>query len=339
MTHSYRLLAVMLGIVFTFSVLAGTNNAFAIDKAAMTAEVSNPEAIQTISNGYIAVFYDDTTGRYQFRTGLLHSSPDVRILFPVGTGFDTVRSITSGTDYVPGVGLGVPAIATTPTSVTFTWNVIANGDNLTIKRSIVITGTTEADSNVRVTTTVFNNSLGSATVAIRHFWDYQIDGDDGPLYATRTPDDAFSFLEREFLPPTHLFAAIDDNVGDPTQTAAVADRADQVREVYGRWPSMVGTSYAYVATVGANADGDSAVLFYSKDYLLPSGGIAEFWTAIAPTETNPCPDCMVGGEFLPINTTALLLAEVQTNAVWILSALAVIGSVTFGALYITTKRN
>jgi hypothetical protein len=47
----------------------------------------------------------------------------------------------------------------------------------------------------------------------------------------------------------------------------------------------------------------------------------------------------VGGEFLPIDSAALLLAGAQTNAVWLLSALAVIGSVAFGALYITSKKN
>ncbi len=49
--------------------------------------------------------------------------------------------------------------------------------------------------------------------------------------------------------------------------------------------------------------------------------------------------CSVGGSLLPINTSALLLAGAQTNAVWIMSALAVIGSIAFGALYITTKKN
>ena len=48
---------------------------------------------------------------------------------------------------------------------------------------------------------------------------------------------------------------------------------------------------------------------------------------------------IVGGEFLPIDSAALLVAGAQTNAVWILSALAVIGSVAFGALYITSKKN
>ncbi len=50
-------------------------------------------------------------------------------------------------------------------------------------------------------------------------------------------------------------------------------------------------------------------------------------------------DVVVGGEFLPIDSTALILAGAQTNAIWIMSALAVIGSVAFGALYITSKRN
>ena len=51
------------------------------------------------------------------------------------------------------------------------------------------------------------------------------------------------------------------------------------------------------------------------------------------------PQFAVGGEILSIDTTSLILAGVQTNAVWLMSALAVIGSVAFGALYITSKKN
>ena len=46
--------------------------------------------------------------------------------------------------------------------------------------------------------------------------------------------------------------------------------------------------------------------------------------------------CVVGGESLSIDTTALILAGAQTSAVWIMSIL-VVGSVAFGALYITTR--
>jgi len=51
-----------------------------------------------------------------------------------------------------------------------------------------------------------------------------------------------------------------------------------------------------------------------------------------------CPE-PVGGTLLPLDTTALLVAGAQTNAVWIFSALALIGSVTIGAVYITSKKN
>ena len=54
---------------------------------------------------------------------------------------------------------------------------------------------------------------------------------------------------------------------------------------------------------------------------------------------NECIAPKVGGEFLPIDTTALLVAGIQTNAVWILTALAGIASAAFGTLYITSKRN
>jgi len=57
----------------------------------------------------------------------------------------------------------------------------------------------------------------------------------------------------------------------------------------------------------------------------------------AESEESSCP--FVGGTLLPLDTTALILAGAQTNAVWIMSALAVIGSIAFGALYITSRKN
>ena len=55
------------------------------------------------------------------------------------------------------------------------------------------------------------------------------------------------------------------------------------------------------------------------------------------TGTSGC--IPVGGELMQIDNTALIVAGAQTNAVWILSALVIIGSVAFGALYITSKKN
>ena len=67
----------------------------------------------------------------------------------------------------------------------------------------------------------------------------------------------------------------------------------------------------------------------------PPGGT---YTIVLTGASAPSECEVVGGDFLPIDTTALLLAGAQTNALWILSALAVIGSISFGALYITSKK-
>jgi len=47
----------------------------------------------------------------------------------------------------------------------------------------------------------------------------------------------------------------------------------------------------------------------------------------------------VGGEFLPIDSTALVLAGLQTSAIWMLPVLAGVAGSAFGVLYIKSRRN
>ncbi len=47
---------------------------------------------------------------------------------------------------------------------------------------------------------------------------------------------------------------------------------------------------------------------------------------------------MVGGDMIPIDATAVLIAGMQTNALSVLSAFVVIGAIAFGTLYISVKR-
>jgi len=51
------------------------------------------------------------------------------------------------------------------------------------------------------------------------------------------------------------------------------------------------------------------------------------------------PDPVVGGEFLPIDSTALVLAGLQTSAIWMLPVLAGVAGSAFGILYIKSRRN
>ncbi len=46
----------------------------------------------------------------------------------------------------------------------------------------------------------------------------------------------------------------------------------------------------------------------------------------------------IGGEFIPIDATAVLIAGIQTNALSVLSAFVVIGAIAFGTLYFSVKR-
>jgi len=46
----------------------------------------------------------------------------------------------------------------------------------------------------------------------------------------------------------------------------------------------------------------------------------------------------VGGEFIPIDATAVLIAGAQTNALSVLGAFAVIGAIAFVTLYYSVKR-
>ncbi len=60
-----------------------------------------------------------------------------------------------------------------------------------------------------------------------------------------------------------------------------------------------------------------------------SGYFVEFDSCIA----------VVGGEFLPIDSTALVLAGLQTSAIWMLPVLAGVAGSAFGILYIKSRRN
>ena len=73
----------------------------------------------------------------------------------------------------------------------------------------------------------------------------------------------------------------------------------------------------------------SQVFFSAKD------GPTSNFPMLTVTFTPP-PD-VVGGELLPIDTTALILAGLQTSAIWMLPVLA--GAAGVGAFYIKTRMN
>jgi len=88
-----------------------------------------------------------------------------------------------------------------------------------------------------------------------------------------------------------------------------------------------------VITGDSNWMGDPGTALDINDNRIVANNVFDFLNNIC----HPIID--VGGELLSIDATALLVAGAQTNAIWILSALAGIVSVAFGTLYLKTKRD
>jgi len=128
-----------------------------------------------------------------------------------------------------------------------------------------------------------------------------------------------------------------------------AGKSIQVPDGPGSEAFIQGTSYtpfqALSAFNGENPNGVWTLvvidnLFLDQGFLYKAGQAASWGTAIGTQLIITAENCViVGGTLLPLDTTALILAGAQTNTVWIMSALAVIGSIAIGAVYITSKKN
>jgi len=163
-----------------------------------------------------------------------------------------------------------------------------------------------------------------------------IDAAARPFTGLTAPGSAINFgvplfASNAFTAPFQVIDVSGDgsaNDGDSTpnaRDAALAGEIDSINGIVIGGSATVLAFYTNNVIGGLNAFVDEAASF------------ADFGDAIKNKLANEI--CVVGGESLSIDTTALILAGAQTNAVWIMSALAVIGSVAFGALYITSKKN
>ncbi len=140
-----------------------------------------------------------------------------------GTSYTTIRSYTSGTDYVQGSGLGgntstvwlnsygtVTPLGTT--GVRTTYNLPADAaDNLTIISDVQVSGTTYDESVVDVTTQVRNDGTTPVEIGFRYLWDLQIGRDDGPTFQALNPDGPIHEMETTFVHPSFTTFKVQDN--------------------------------------------------------------------------------------------------------------------------------
>mgnify|MGYP005841032217 CR=1 FL=1 len=172
-------------------------------------------------------------GTYAVITGPDHPvGPNLNVLyrFPdglLGTSYTTVRSYTSGTNYVQRnitrsntVWLDAYGTVTPLDSSGFRTTYELPGapvtpDALTIMSDLQVIGTTFHDSAVEVTTRIRNNGPTEVAIGVRYLWDFQIGRDDGPTLQPINPDGPVFVRETGFVQPTFSGFRIQDNDANP----------------------------------------------------------------------------------------------------------------------------
>jgi hypothetical protein len=259
----------------------------------------------TAGNEFYQVHVEESRGSgmgiYTATTGSRHPSGEgLNVLFGDGfpsTTFNTIRSYTTGTDYVQDSGKDsffqtvwldpyavITPIGTTGYRTTYTLpGSSSTPDKLKIISDVNVNGATYETSSIEVTTMVINNGTSPVKIGVRYLWDYQIGYDDGPTFQQLGPDGQIKTRELQFDPPGFVNYRILDNDGNPEPpTFGVLGTADGPSSVtpsptlpsrlqYTCWPSSFDTAFDYtidpnrdVATLASPCSfdgGDSAVLY------------------------------------------------------------------------------
>ena len=296
-----RLVIIMIFALIAFPVLLSSFPHVAAAPGSSPSSAEDPSYIKqeareyvgvthlTATNEILTIEYNTPTGQYSILTGSSNPSPNQRIFFPVGTGFDTVRvtrADNSCADYTTrqfspsstctvvllGQGTREDLVGVTnPTGFKTTWHV-TTPDLFTIEEIVNIHGTTVADSSVEVTMKVTNNDpTNNLMTSFRFLHDLTVDGDDGPLFTPKNPDGTPTVTETSYSNPAFEFFNIQDNIAIPSTLLAkgtvtgpssiTPTPTTPSNLVLASWPDSEGTAFDYTPT-GLNVDGDNAVLYY-----------------------------------------------------------------------------
>ena len=236
----------------------------------------------TATNGILTVSVDSASGQFTIETGAQHPHPNETVFFPIGTGYITLRDTVAkvmlnngGSVFGPtNAGLAGYTVAPLDNASTTTVALGTTGfrttftvSNWQVSQDVVINGTVLGDSNVRHSVTVKNTGSAPRQFGVRYLWDWQIAGQDGSLFRTRTPDTNFTDIFATFSPPQFKFYEEVDDAINPTFSifGSVRDLPltpaptlpDQVR--YCDWNNSVDSAWEFSNT-GINFD--SAVCYY-----------------------------------------------------------------------------
>ncbi|MBI3447642.1 MAG: hypothetical protein HY049_01785 [Acidobacteria bacterium] len=236
----------IVGRIFLCSASLGLSLAVAL--AATSGDGIYRVSVQSSPAGVGVGVYTATTGSTHPVFGSLGSQ---NVLFGggiPGTSYTTIRSYTSGTDYVQRNGLTLDPNAPTtielegyvaageealpvgdpnhPTGFTTIYrlgDVAAAPDLLLIRQTAAVVGTVFNDSAVMLRTEITNNADIPVSVGVRYLWDFQIGSeDDGPSFKTLGPTGAPLATDAVLSSPAFsTFEIIDDD--DPSNCLGVGN--------------------------------------------------------------------------------------------------------------------
>ena len=254
-------------------------------------------------NGYYWVFVDEQPGGKGIGAFTVATGPD----YPAGAGramlfggetgdawssYTTVRSYTTGTDYVQTLGGASSGFLVEPmdaygsvspigaTGYRTTYELPGAGetaDTLRIVSEVNVNGASLAGSSVEITTTVTNLDPYPVSAGVRYLLDLKLAEDDGPTLAAVNPTQ--QPLETEASYPRPGFAgwrSEDNTLSAPTLSVfgtasagypgivPASTAPDLLQFVY--WPEAYGVAFDYT-TAGRDVASpagldDSAVLYY-----------------------------------------------------------------------------
>ena len=304
------------------------------------------------TNGIVTIEVEDTpalagigTYTWHFNGGTSGFPSPTQILYPLGTTFNTVRSVTTQTDYIQSNGGASSAYTVVsldpwgvvaplgPTGFRTTYTLLGPGngtpDTLTILSDVVIHGTTWANTSVEVTTSVTNNGQAPVQIGVRYLWDATLFYDDGPTFQAISPNGAVLTAETDFAAPAFQSYVLRDNddgvtpwpgylaIGGTVSGPPWITPAPTVPGLlqFASWSNSVGQAFDYtsgalpISTAGLG--NDAAML-----YFFPSDTGSY---TIAPTGTATC-------------SASMFFQEQPAGGPFPIPAAGIAGLVAFGVL-------
>lgn len=276
---------------------------------------SPPAAAEVVAGNSIYLVHvdevpaGDGVGTYTVTTGGGHSAGSgLNVLYgnaDAWSSFNTIRSYTTGTDYVqtgwgasPDAGFALERLdgygVISPIGSTgYRTDYVLPGagtapDALHITSDVNVNGVTEGESTVEVTTTVANTGVTPVDVGIRYQWDFQIDIDDGPTFRAENPDGPVLYEETDFPAPTgadfQSYVIGDNANGPPTfevhgtvsgPTSVVPLPTPPERLAFACWPESFSTAFSYTVVPGRDITGGDTACFDDSNVLYYWGAGAE----------------------------------------------------------------